>query len=247
VRLLASLLVLLAMGGCLDGIVGGGDAGPKEYASDRTYKTWVVEVDHSSGATPDGALLDFVKGRLNGMVRKEAIEFRADETLATDGGRAWSDADVQALAEQHQGLETGGSQAVTHLLFLTGHSASDNGDRKVLGVTYGHHLVAIFSDSVKAACTAPLPILGCDSAPYFRAVLVHEFGHVLGLVNNGAPMVHPHEAGTCGSAPDRGHSANRDSVMYCQVESSLAFTLFGSGGPPTDFDDNDRADIHALQ
>ncbi|MEA3203620.1 MAG: hypothetical protein QOI63_1299, partial [Thermoplasmata archaeon] len=138
-------------------------------------------------------------------------------------------------------------QVTTHLLFLTGHYVGDDGNRKVLGVTYGHGLVAIFSDSVKSACTSPIPLLGCDATPYFRAVLVHEFGHAIGLVDNGAPMVHNHEAGTCNNAPDRGHSANQGSVMFCQVESSLGFSLFGSGGPPTDYDDNDRADIKALQ
>lgn len=246
-RAAVALLALpLLLAGCFDRFVGGGTSLPEDYASDRTYKTWAIEVDHSTGARPDASLLDFAKGRLNSMVRKDSIEFRLDETLATDANRAWSDSDVQTFAQQHKGLRTEGSQVTTHLLFLNGHSAADNGDRRVLGVAFGHGLIVIFSDSVKTSCAAALPLLACDPAPYFRAVLVHEFGHALGLVDNGAPMVNPHEASTCGDRPDSGHSSNRDSVMYCQVESSLAFSLFGSGGPPTDFDDNDRADIRAL-
>jgi hypothetical protein len=73
-------------------------------------------------------------------------------------------------------------------------------------------------------------------------VVTHEFGHALGLVNNGALMVNAHEDGS-----HAGHSGNRNSVMYWAVESSNGLPLFGSNAPPTDFDDNDRADLRALQ
>jgi hypothetical protein len=234
------------MAGCLQGLVGGGSVGPADYASDKTYKTWVIEVDHSSGAAPDGSLLDFVKGRLNSLVRKDAIEFRQDETLATDAGKAWNDAEVQSFAEQHRGLSTGGTQVVTHLVFLTGHSTHDTDKNKVLGVTYGHELIAIFSDTVAASCNpGVLPLLpSCRPADYFRSVVTHEFGHALGLVNTGAPMVRNHEDS---DPAHRGHSSNRDSVMYWAVEGSSGLSLFGSNAPPTDFDDNDRADVRALQ
>jgi hypothetical protein len=247
VQVIVALLALpLAVAGCLQGIVGGGSVGPADYASDKTYKTWVVEVDHSSGAAPDGSLLDFVEGRLNSMVKKDAIEFRQDETLATDGGKAWDDAEVQALAEQHRGLSTGGSQVVTHLLFLTGHSTHDTDKNKVLGVTYGHELIVIFSDTVAASCNpGVLPLLpSCHPADYFRSVVTHEFGHAIGLVDNGAPMVTNHRDP---DASHGAHSANKGSVMYYAVESTQGLLLFGNSAPPTDFDDNDRADLRALQ
>ncbi|HEX2066113.1 MAG TPA: hypothetical protein VHI93_04800 [Candidatus Thermoplasmatota archaeon] len=247
-RILALLALPLVVAGCLDRLVGGdGRVEPADYVSDRTYTSWVIEVDHSNGARPDPALLDFVKARLNSVVKKQSIEFRVDETVATQAGRVWTDAEVQALARERQGVRTGGSQVTTHLLFLAGQSAHDADGRRVLGVAYGHGLIALFPDSVKSSCQALLPLLACDTAPYFRAVLVHEFGHILGLVNHGAPMVRPHEAAECSGNPDRGHSSNRGSVMFCAVESSLGFSLFGSGGPPTDFDEDDRADLRALQ
>jgi hypothetical protein len=245
-RWLALVAVPLALAGCLQGLVGGGGVSAADYASSKTYRTWVIEVDHSSGAAPDSGLLDFVKGRLNSVVQKDSITFQDGETLSTDPNHAWTDAEVQSFADQHRSIRTQGSQVATHLLFLTGHSADDSGNSRVLGITYGHELIAIFSDSVKVSCANVLPLFPCDPAPYFRAVLVHEFGHAIGLVNNGAPMQQNHEAATCNNKPDQHHSANQGSVMFCQVETSLAFGLFGSGGPPTDFDDNDRADVRAL-
>lgn len=241
---LATLAFLsLAAAGCLQQFVGGG-VEPGDYASDRTYRSWVVEVDHSNGATPDQGVLDFVKGRLSSLVKKDSIDFRLDETLATDGGKAWGDDEVRSFAGQHAGLKTGGSQVVTHLVFLTGHSAHDDSNGKVLGITFGHGLIVIFSDSVKASCNpGVLPLLSsCSPADYFRSVVTHEFGHALGLVNVGTPMVKGHED------PDHpGHSSNKASVMYWAVEASNGLPLFGGSPPPTDFDDSDRADVHALQ
>lgn len=244
-RALAFLLFLpLALGGCLQQWVGGGGVEPRDYASDQTYKTWVVEVDHSNGAAPPSGVLDFVKGRLGSVVKKDSIEFRLDASVATTAGKAWSDSDVRAFAQQHAGLKTEGSQVATHLLFLAGHSTRDAGNTKILGITFGHGLIAIFSDTVKASCDpGVLPLLSsCRPDDYFRSVVTHEFGHALGLVNNGTPMVSGHE-----DPDNRGHSSNKASVMYWAVESSGGLPLFGGNPPPTDFDANDRADLRALQ
>jgi len=247
-RLLA-LPVLLAMvlAGCF-GSFPGSRSGPSpgDLASDRTYKTWTIEVDHSNGATPDSSLLDFVKGRMNSLVRKDSIQFQMDETLSTDANHVWGDDELVSFASDHQGQRTGGSTVVTHLLFVTGHSVHDSSDgkSKVLGITFDHFLTVIFSDSVAASCNpGVLPLLSsCSPSDYFKSVVTHEFGHLVGLVDNGAPMVNAHED------PDhKGHSGNKDSVMYWAVESSNGLPLFGGSPPPTDFDADDRADIHALQ
>jgi len=241
---LAVLVVLpMALAGCFGAFPGGGNS-PRDYASNATYKSWVIEVDHSNGATPDGSVLDFVKGRLNSIVKKDSIEFRQDETLSTDSSHSWGDNEVLSFAKAHAGLSTGGSQVVTHLLFLTGHSAHDDSNGKILGITFDHATIVIFSDSVAASCDpGVLPLLSsCSANDYFRSVVTHEFGHALGLVDNGAPMVTPHE-----DADHRGHSNDKSSVMYWAVESSNGLPVFGGSPPPTDFDNDDRADLRALQ
>lgn len=237
-----ALVLALAVAGCFE--AGGHRVVPRDYLSQETYTKWVIEVDSSTGEQPPAALLDFAKARLASVVHKESIEFRKDEVLQ-DGDTEWTDADVQDFAKRHRGLRTGGDTVVTHLLFLAGHSEHDEGERRVLGVAYGHELIVIFSRSVKSVCDGSLPVPGlCQTDPVFRAVLVHEFGHALGLVDNGVPMVKPHKAATCDGQKDDGHSSNEDSVMYCQVESSSIVPIFGSN-PPTDFDADDRADLRA--
>jgi hypothetical protein len=101
-------------------------------------------------------------------------------------------------------------------------------------VTVRGDVIAVFADQVAAAAT---PIV--SRAAIEDAVLLHELGHVLGLVDlardtKRADKDHP------------GHSANPGSVMYWAVESSLVGQVL-NGPPPHDFDRDDLADLAALR
>jgi hypothetical protein len=70
-------------------------------------------------------------------------------------------------------------------------------------------------------------------------VVTHEVGHLLGLVDL---VLH-----TGRQDPEHpGHSRNQQSVMFWAVESSLITDVL-TGGPPTNFDDDDRADLAAIR
>lgn len=74
-------------------------------------------------------------------------------------------------------------------------------------------------------------------------VLVHEFGHALGLVGCGADMVRPHGAGTpC-------HSANPASIMHERVARVSEWPAWEWEAPlgPFAWDAEDLADVDALR
>jgi hypothetical protein len=250
-----ALAVSLSAGGCLTMVLGGGGPGPTDFVTSKTYTKWVIEVDSVQGQGPPSGLLDFVKGRLGSVADKpDGIEMRVDESaMPGHGSGSWSIKDIEQTSDAHQGTHTSGNTAVLHLLFLDGHSEGDSDGARVLGstLTYssGGHVaktgpIAIFSQSIKDSCTLLSSSPCTDPAPIWRAVLVHEFGHAMGLVNNGIPMVKNHEASTCNGNPDHKHSANTGSVMNCSVESGNLLGVFGSN-IPNDYDGDDRADLHA--
>jgi hypothetical protein len=243
IALLTALAV--ALPGCLKGnggLFGSGDPpGPRDYVSSKDYTKWVIEVDSIEGMAPPTAALNLLKSRLESVANKPGgIEIHNDETNLAARGSTWTLNDVQAYSHQHQDTKTGDKTVVLHLLFLDGQYQQDN----VLGVTVistrGSSVVstgpiAIFSQSLRDSCS---PLTLCTSSdPLWAPVLIHEFGHAMGLVNTGAPMKTDHE-----DTAHPGHSTNTNSVMYWEVETS-SITSLVRGGIPDNYDSNDRGDL----
>ena len=74
-----------------------------------------------------------------------------------------------------------------------------------------------------------------------KAVIVHEFGHLLGLVNNGYQSPHDHE-----DPQHPHHSNNEESVMYWAIESQDIGNQI-DGEPPNDFDSYDLDDLNLMK
>ena len=78
-----------------------------------------------------------------------------------------------------------------------------------------------------------------STAKLESTVLQHEFAHILGLVNNGTPLVDNHH-----DDEHEGHCDNQDCLMYYLAETSdIAANLFGISAPTLDA--NCRADLQA--
>lgn len=212
---------------------------PADYLQSG-YSRWHVEVDYASDQRPDDALLQFIHDKVAPLVNKpQGMTIQTNEML-TGGATSWEDNQILDYAKAHASFSTGGDQVVTHVLFLGGHSAHDGPAGNVLGITFDYDLIVMFPQTIKDSCVLVSKNPCTDATPILKAATLHEFGHALGLVNRGITMIHPHE-----DSKHQGHSTNTHSVMYWAVESSDIVALLTNGGIPTDFDLNDREDLHA--
>lgn len=212
-----------------DGASGGPGAFARTLLRPQPATTVVLERFEQSGAAPRSATIEHAKSVLRSVTGKGVSD---PAPIAVPGGaREWSPEDIRDTADRMSKAGQGGGRAVLHVLFLRGNL---QGNDEVLGVAVRGDLLAVFSDSVAAAGT---PLI--SGAAIEDAVLIHELGHLLGLVDlvrdtGRADPEHP------------GHSRNRESVMYWAVESSLVTQVL-AGGPPRDFDREDVADLAALR
>ena len=183
-----------------------------------------VDVRAQSSAEPRVESIDHVLDALRAASGKTVTP---SPLTAIDGGaRDWSADDLRALT----GTANNAGHAVIQLLFLHG---TYGGDRSVLGVAFRGDAAAIFMDRVNASAT---PLVG--SAGIEAAVVMHEVGHLLGLVD-----LYLHTGRQDPAHP--GHSTDKSSVMYWAVESDLVADLL-QGGPPRDFDSADLADLKTI-
>lgn len=201
-----------------------------------------IEIDSVSGRELPANAQQHTDAILRRELSKPSgIAFLRDDTMAAAGRMTRGGGDdiynveeLHRIALAHRDRSSGGQLATAHVLVLDGESDEVP---SALGVAINASTIVLFADQIENAAA---PLVGAGQI--WRAVPVHEFGHVLGLVE-----LVERSATTRHSDPEhRGHSPNRDSVMYWAIEDAGIAAVLGSG-PPEDFDAADRADLAALR
>lgn len=252
--LVAAFALALLLPGCLEAI-GLQDARPvpppAAYLRSDPYPDLLVEVDYAEGREPSDLALSTLESTLKEVTAKREVRI-LDPTRIETTTDSWNVESLLALEAETRSMDGGGAAAVMHVIYVNGRYTGQggDGDGQVLGVEVAGH-VFIFKDAfseMRLPAVPALPGLPAPTAPAAetveRAVLVHEVGHALGLVNAGVPMVTPHE-----DAEHEGHSSNSKSVMYWALDSSRAVgeLLRDNEFVPYRFDANDLADLKAYR
>lgn len=231
------MMVALAVSGCLEdsespyaqGAVGDFKY---EYLQAKEYKNLVIELDYVTGNNVDSQAKSLLNQRINEVTDKQDITWKSNSF--TSSKDVYTLQDLLDLEEKHRTEYKSGNTAVLHIFYLNGEF--DHVDNSVLGVAYTGSSIAIFKDEIEDAA-----FLFVSPQDIEKAVLVHEFGHVLGLVNIGYMSDHDHE-----DPEHENHSNNDESVMYWAVESQNLGNQF-SGSVPNEFDDDDLDDLAKLK
>lgn len=246
-RLIVLLVVASLASGCtlFDKVLGGGPD-PADYISGKKYAKLVVEVDYPAGHEPTALALSTLEAAIKEVAGKSSVVVKRDDAnVPAEPNKRYSNRELDALHERFQDQKTGGDTAVLHVLFVAGGHTDDTDNGRVLGLSSPGGYIAMLKGNIRASSSGGILGIGAPKEENVeRAVLVHEFGHAAGLVNLGAPMKTNHEDGQ-----NKGHSANKASVMYWAVESSVGLQELLNGGStiPYQFDANDKADLRALR
>ena len=189
-----------------------------------------VERFHQRTAEPRTTSIARAASTLREVTGKD-VDMRDSIPIDGPGDGPWTAEKIRAMSDKQGRVTQGGTYAVVRMFFLDG---SFEGDRSVLGVAVRGDTLAVFTQAINSATTR---LVG--AAALEEAVLVHELGHLLGLVDLARD--------TGRDDPEHpGHSTNTESVMFWAVESSLVSQVF-DGPPPREFDAADLADLQALR
>ena len=186
-----------------------------------------LQILATPGADPHQATVDHLTSVLRTVSAKAVTVTRT--TFGADSG-GWTSASIASAASSYAPSPRSGV-AVVQLLFVRG---GYQGDDSVLGLSVNSSVAAIFPDRISSAATGL-----ATPARIEESVTTHELGHLLGLVD-----LYLHTGRSDPQHP--GHSTNPRSVMYWAVESDVVGDLL-TGGPPTDFDQTDLADLSTIR
>ncbi len=227
-----------------------GGTGPtrvQSYLRGDQFTRLVFEVDSVDGYAPMSAAEQGMIGKIKPLVDKPAgVEAVHDGTIVSRGAdHAWTLDELDKLAAQSNTLDVGDNTIKMHVMFVDGHSDQDTDQSQVLGLAWGNENIAIFKKTIQDHCQGVLT--GDQLCKYAeQSIWTHEVGHVLGLVDNGAPKQSNHQD------IEHGHHCNNDQcVMYWAYEGTklmdvLKERLSGNGGG-LNFDDACKADLKAVR
>lgn len=189
----------------------------------------VLEVGRAGNARLAEEALDAVESKLREHGGKQSV--RRVETTGVPVKDVYSVQDLRTFASDYRQESSRDGTVAVYVLVLPGRFEAEGAP----GVAFGATTFAVFPEEVSRR----LPP-GANTSAFQTAIVVHELGHLFGLVNlTGQGAFH--------EAEDRpGHSNDQRSPMHWAVESASILDVFG-GGPPTEFTEADRREMDAIR
>lgn len=200
---------------------------PNSFLSGSEFDKLVVEVQYVEGYQPKAESLAKLKTFLEQRLNKPAGIELTQNQVASPGKEAYSLNDIREIEEANRKEHHQGQTLTAYFFFADGDYASNSGDSKVLGIAYGSSSMVIFEKTIREFSGG---ISQPSTSMLETTVIKHEFGHTLGLVNNGTPMQADHQDEAHGR-----HCTDKNCLMYYTAETSdVVANLVGGSIPELD-------------
>lgn len=218
-------------------LIGGAGLGgnsPGDRAADilrgEPYSRIEVEVDYVQGQRPSQEAIDTFELRIEKYTAKNSVTINIDEAIPSTESVYTLD-DVKALEKQYRDGEDTEITIFLYFIFLDGEYVKS----RVLGVAYSATSAAIFEEKIdEVAGDTPSTI---SKAEIETAVIVHEWGHLLGLVEinyDSSKRGHDDGSNHCPHTETVAGQTRKDCVMADAVDTVDFFNQL-EGDVPTDF------------
>ncbi|MEO7444259.1 MAG: hypothetical protein ABIT96_02295 [Ferruginibacter sp.] len=201
-------------------------ASAKELLTATTYQSIRLEIQYMPGYNPDGAALTNAVDFLNTYVNKPGGIIITQNQIAGSGKTILTLAQVYDIEKANRTVFTSGNQLGIYLLFADAKYT----DAAVVGLAYKNTSMVLFGPSVNESSGG----IGQIGRTKLETIVEeHEFGHLMGLVDLGTPMVVNHKDA----------SSNHCTVTNCLMY--YATNLNNIVGPVPVLDDYCKNDLRA--
>jgi hypothetical protein len=212
---------------------GPGQSG-EAFISNTTYDQLVVEIQYMPDSAPDQESIHNLQGFLEQHLDKSTVTILEPQEIPSDGQESYTASDLRNIEEVNRQEFTDGSLLAAYVLFLDGEYVTES----VLGIAYYNTSTAYFGNTINGISGG----LGQPSRTKIEStVFAHEFGHLMGMVNNGTDAQADHHDRENGA-----HCTVEKCLMYFSVETTDFFANLFDGSIP-EFDDFCVADIEAAK
>ncbi|MDD3721713.1 MAG: membrane metalloprotease [Lutibacter sp.] len=181
-----------------------------DILSNKNFTDIYIEVMYVEGFKPSAETLtnleDFIESRTyktNIVIEERLINISTKSIYSMD--------DVRSIEDANRSVFSFENQLTISALFLNGKSSSDTEKTTILGTSYRNTSFVIFEETIQEGSN---DIFEPSKVTLESTVILHEFCHLLGLVNLGSRMVTNHE-----DPEHSAHCSNENCLMYYLIES----------------------------
>ncbi|MEX2513106.1 MAG: hypothetical protein WD398_09380 [Cyclobacteriaceae bacterium] len=194
--------------------------------SDERFTRLNIEIAYMTGTRPTQEMVDNMVGFLQEMVHKPEGIFIVEKAITNLDQETYSVEDIRGLEEEHREFYNEGNSLSFFLLVVDGYLFRDEEESMALGAAYQNTSMVLFGKRIEENSGGfSRPSKGVLES----TVVLHEMGHLLGLVNLGSEMEEPHEDESYES-----HCDNSDCLMYWAVETGNVVNFMGTTIPSLD-------------
>lgn len=241
---LLSLIVIFLFTGCIKDRPGTGfpvinaandkitGASARDLLSQNNFASLKIEVQYMTGYAPDAPSLNNLTAFLNSILNKPGGITITQKEIAPEAKSSYTTNDIATLEQKERTAYNSGNQLDAYVIITDGNYTNP----AALGLSYRNTSICLLGKTIFDNSGG----IGQVSRTKLEAtVLEHEFGHLLGLVDLGTPMVSNHK-----DAANGNHCNVQSCLMYYAVETTDFLGFAGAGNVPV-LDSQCLADLHA--
>ena len=204
--------------------------GANDFLSSSAYSSLLLEIDYMPGYAPDATSVINLVTFLNTFINKPGGISVSQKQIAASGKTSLTLEDIVKIEKTYRSAFTSGNVLAAHILVVD----ADYSNPVILANSYWNTSTCLFGKTINDNSGGTGQV---TRTQLLTTLLEHEFGHLLGLVNQGSPMQAAHRDVNNGA-----HCTDTTCLMYYAIETGDAGTM--NNQIPT-LDANCMADLKA--
>ncbi len=158
------------------------------YLNDDDYSDLLIEYNYVEGYPPSHTARSSLISTIFDLGDKDQITDTLGVGISIGPGRSrYSSDEIRVLFDEYNSYDRGGSTMVLNVLYLDGEWYQES---NVLGLSFGGDKIVVFMETILSLAQRSENL---NSEDIETSVLIHEFGHILGLVGIGYESGHEDE------------------------------------------------------
>jgi predicted Zn-dependent protease len=204
-----------------------------ELLRDDDFPDMIVEVQYMEGYEPTPEALSNLESFLSERLHKNSITILQPEQIPAGGQESYTATEVRELEEMNRSEYSEEGVLATYFIILDGEFS----DANVLGIAHYNTSMALFGPRIQDVSSG----VGSPSRVTVETIVMqHEFGHIMGLVNNGVEMQEHHQDEENGK-----HCDDNECLMYFAMNNADFLSNIFEGGNIPELDELCIADLQA--